>query len=219
VILKRAPDTELDTCSFCPIQSTKRYQVDELNDRQKKQIDCLLADFSAIKSEIARRSNLQRMVQLIIVAVLAATFTRAASFSLSSLWLVGLWVSSVLAYQFYAREGYEIERLATVIREGIAPIAANILATTPQRLMLSETAPDVPPTRDSWLACARRRAYYRQFQWGLFFVAPLVVTALFIYQRMGSIQNLLNLYSLTPWAALLVGLLGLRSFILLWRDA
>ena len=39
--------------------ATERHKAEKgLTDRQRKQLDYLLADFNAVKSEIARRSNL-----------------------------------------------------------------------------------------------------------------------------------------------------------------
>ena len=151
--------------------------MEELTGRQSRHLDYLLADYSAIKAEIARRSNLQRVVLGAFVAVLAVVFQQAATVGVSSLWVASLWASSALALQFYAREGLEIARLAALIRGRIAPVAAEILDLPVENLLPSETNPEIPDTRDM------RVAYNSQFNWALFFAAPMLITLLYIGHR------------------------------------
>ena len=47
---------------------------------QEEQLKCLLADFNSIKTEIGRRSTLQRFVLVAHLAVLAVVFRQVAEF-------------------------------------------------------------------------------------------------------------------------------------------
>ncbi len=85
--------------------------MENLSDRQKKQLDYLLADFVAVKSEIARRSTLQWFILAGYFSVLILVFQQTTAQKLSGLWVTALWAVSALAYQFYAREHLEIMRL------------------------------------------------------------------------------------------------------------
>ena len=114
--------------------------------RQQKHLDYLIADFAAVKAEVARRSTLQRVVLAGYLALLALVFQHSASTMLSSTWIVALWAAAALGFQFYAREGLEIDRLGTVIRTRIAPVAAEVIGTAPEHLLPSETNAEVIAT-------------------------------------------------------------------------
>ena len=84
-------------------------------DAGEEYINCLLSDFTSIKGEIARRSTLQRFVLVGFATVLILIFQQSTSYTLTSDWIMGLWVSSALFLQFYMREHIEIRRLGTII--------------------------------------------------------------------------------------------------------
>lgn len=178
---------------------------------EEGQLKCLLADFNSIKTEIVRRSTLQRFVLVAQLAVLALVFQQAATSALTSLWVVGLWVSSALAFQFYAREGLEIARLGAIISKKIAPIASELTGAAPQYLFPSQTDPEATDTLE------RRSAYNREFMWAVFFVIPMLLTVLFTAARLDRVGHLVQPSTLTPWAAVAVGGLIIRVFVLLRR--
>lgn len=181
--------------------------------RQQKHLDYLLADFAAVKAEIARRSTLQRFVLGGYLAVLALVFQQAASLALTAPWLVALWAASAFGFQFYAREGLEIARLGTVIRTRIAPVANAIIGAAPERLLPSETNPEVPATYQ------QRRTYDRTFNWAAFLVAPLLITLMHVAQGARETQRLCDLATPTPWLALVVVAIAGHVVALLWRHA
>lgn len=181
--------------------------------RQQKHLDYLIADFAAIKAEIARRSTLQRVVLAGYFAVLALVFQQATSLTLSAPWIVALWAASALGFQFYAREGLEIARLGTVIRTRIAPVAGEIIGTPPERLLPSETNPEAAQT------LRQRRAYDRSFNWAAFFAAPLLITLMHVAQCMRETQRLLDFGTPTPWVVLVVIVIAAHVVVLLWRHA
>jgi len=187
--------------------------------RQQKHLDYLIADFAAIKAEIARRSTLQRVVLAGYFAVLALVFQQGASLTLSASWILALWAASALGFQFYAREGPEIDRLGDVIRTRIAPVAGEIIGAPPERLLPSETnreAQETPPQRRAY---ERRRAYDRSFNWAAFFAAPLLITLMHVAQCMREIQRLWDFGTPTPWVVLVVIVIGAHVVVLLWRHA
>lgn len=167
--------------------------------RQQKHLDYLVADFAAIKAEIARRSNLQRVVLAGYLAILAVVFQRAISLELSASWIIAVWGASAFGFQFYAREGLEIARLATVIRTRIAPVAGEIIGAAPGRLLPSETDPEVPATAQ------QRRSYDRSFNWAVFFAAPLLITLWHVAdQFVRGTPRVWDFGTPTPWVVVLV---------------
>ena len=182
--------------------------------REQKHLDYLLADFAAIKSEIARRSTLQRLVLAAYLAILAVVFQQAVSPALSAPWVIVLWSASAFGFQFYAREGLEIGRLATVIHTRIAPLAGEIIGVPPERLLPSEMNPEVAET------LPRRRTYDRSFNWTAFFVAPLLITVMHVSeQSTREAQRLCDFSTSTPWVVLVVIIIAGHAAVLLWRHA
>lgn len=169
--------------------------MDTLTEHQKEYLKYLLADFVAIKAEIARRSNLQRIVLAMYIAVVAVVGKEAASHSLTGPLLVGLWVTGALAFQFYSREGLEIARLGSLIRERIATVASHILEVQAQDLLPSETNATFP---DIDTITSR---YDRQFKWVLFLVLPSAITAFYLSQDWSRLSRLLNFYTRGPYMA------------------
>jgi hypothetical protein len=170
--------------------------MDTLDEHQKKYLEYLLADFGAIKAEIARRSNLQRIVLAAYIAVIAVVGKEASSYSLTAPLLMGLWISGALAFQFYTREGLEIGRLGSIIRERIAPVASRILGVQTQDLLHSESNAAFPNI-DKITA-----RYDRQFKWSLFFILPVVITVFYLSQDWSRLQKLLNIYTKGPYIGL-----------------
>jgi len=183
----------------------------ELNDPQRKQLDFLLADFTATKAEIGRRSTLQRAALAAYLAVVAVAFQGAAT--VDERWLIALWIASALAFQFYARESLEIDRLGIVIRERIAPLASGVLGTPVEQLLPSETNAEVLATRP------RRVAYDKSFNWAVFAVVPLLFTLVYAAQHSEDIRRLWQCGSQTCWATLAVLVGATRAVTLLIRHA
>jgi len=144
--------------------------MSELDQQTSKHLDCLIQDFGEIKSEIARRANLQRVVLVSYLAVLAFGFQKAAGDSLSSMWVMGIWCVSALALQFYHREDFEIARLAGVIRERIAPLLASKLGVGTSEIFHSETNASDPRTE------RLTSPYDKQFNWTVFGLVPAAFT-------------------------------------------
>jgi len=167
--------------------------MDTLTELQKKYLEYLLADFGAIKSEIARRSNLQRIIIAAYISVMAIVGKEAASYTLTAPLLVGLWISGTLAFQFYTREGLEIGRLGLIIRKRIAPLVSEILKVETQDLLHSETNAAFP---DIDKITTR---YDRQFKWILFFILPLVFTVFYLSHHGFCLPNLFNIYTRGPY--------------------
>ncbi len=182
--------------------------------RQQKHLDYLVADFTAIKAEIARRSTLQRFALAGYLAVLAVVVQQIMLPTLSAAWIIVLWAASALGFQFYAREQLEIARLATVIRTRIAPLAGQIIGVPPEQLLPSETNPEVAAT------LPRRRAYDRSFNWAAFFAAPLLITLMYVTEEVAQeTRRLCDFSTPTPWVALVVIIIAGHVAVLLWRHA
>lgn len=147
-------------------------------DAGEEYINCLLADFTSIKGEIARRSTLQRFVLVGFATVLILIFQQSTSYPLTSDWIMGLWVSSALFLQFYMREHIEIRRLGTIIKREIARDAGPILSRSPKSLFHSETLlvdQEEQDCRTRWYDAKFRRQtqpYDAQFNWAVFFLLP-----------------------------------------------
>ncbi len=166
-------------------------------DQRKGQLDCLLADFAVIKSEISRRSNLQRVVVAAYLAVLAWCAREFLAGPANSAWIPVLWVTCVVALQYCIREGLEIGRLSSIIREKIAPAAAALLEAGDAHLFPSETDPEATNTSHM------RRRYDRQFFWIAFFATPLAASAWFLMNKCQQKDWLLAIRTRHLWLACL----------------
>ena len=184
-----------------------------LPDHQKQYLEYLRADIESIKAEIARRSNLQRIVFATYIAVIAVVGQGVASRELAAPLLVGLWVSGALAIQFYAREGIEIDRLGSIIQERIVPIVSNILRVQPRDLFPSETNNKFPE-KDRITS-----RYDRQFKWVLFLVLPIVITVFYLSQDWSRLTRLLNFCARGPYMAIISFISGLWTVCLLKKYA
>jgi len=167
--------------------------MSKLADHQQKYLEYLLADIGAAKVEIARRSNLQRVVLATYIAVIAVVGKEAASHALTAPLLVGLWVSGALALQFYTREGLEIYRLGSIVRERIVPIGSNILRVRAQDVFPSETN-NAFPEKDKIT-----RRYDHQFKWILFLVLPLAISVFYLSQDWSRLPKILDFCTRGPY--------------------
>ena len=93
-----------------------------MDDKEQRLLDFLLADFNAIKSEIARRSNLQKAVIASMLAFYAWLFERSLGNGLELTLVILVWIVSFLGYTFYIRETSEINRLGWTIKEKIEKV-------------------------------------------------------------------------------------------------
>lgn len=109
-----------------------------MTDEQKIQYDYLLADFQAIKAEIARRSNAQKTALAAIVAFYGWLLNQFIDKHLGVCHIGAVWVVTILGYVFYKREGLEIGRLGLLIRTKIAAVAAENLNVLSEHLIPSE---------------------------------------------------------------------------------
>ena len=141
---------------------------------QEKQSDFLLADFNAIKAEIARRSNLQKVVLTLIVSFYAWFVPTAMTNSISLINILIIWLVVILAYTFYFREGYEISRLALIIRERIAKYMSEMLKIESDKIIPSEVHDRQYPTDGI------TRRYDRIFNSTVFLIIPIVCTIIYI---------------------------------------
>ena len=190
------------------------------DDREKAHLVCLLADFTSLKAEIARRSNLQRVALAAYIAVYAWLFPQLTSNRVTSISITGLWIAGTMALLFYAREGLEIRRLGGLIRERVAPQAARIVSASPQALIPSEVQADVANPEKPDLDETRERKtrwYYLIFMWSVFLVTPALTTALFISRRWGQLTYLCGFDTPTPYLALVVLLALVQTVLLLLR--
>ncbi|MEW8025807.1 MAG: hypothetical protein AB2803_19135 [Candidatus Thiodiazotropha sp.] len=183
--------------------------MNKLTDHQLQHLEYLRTDIVSIKSEIARRSNLQRVVFVMYITVIAVVAKGVSSHELTAPLLVGLWVSGTLFLQFYERESLEISRLGSIIQERISPIATNILQIDQQDLFPSETN-KVFPKFD--MITAR---YDRQIKWLLFFVLPLSITVFYLLQDCQWASKILDFYIMGLYMAIISVGFGLRTLYLL----
>jgi uncharacterized membrane protein YciS (DUF1049 family) len=183
--------------------------LQELNSKQQKHLDFLVADFNATKAEIARRSNLQRIVLAAYIVLIGVVFKQSASSNLSLFWICGLWIGGVLAQSFHQRERLEISKLGRVIKERIARTASNILEINLKDLLHSQTNGNFPELSK------QTHPFDRLFHWSLFCFIPVLMTIFLFFERMSSLHQLIDFSISTPYVAFLTFLSGLVTFCLL----
>ena len=177
-----------------------------LNSGQQKHLDFLIADFSATKAEIARRSNLQRIVLAAYVALLGLVFKQAASSNLTLFWICGLWISGALAQSFHQRERLEISKLGRLIKERMAKTASDILEVNQKDLLHSQTNGSFPEITK------QTQPLDHLFHWSLFCFIPILITIFFFFKRISHLHRLIDFSMSTPWVALLSLLSALITF-------
>jgi hypothetical protein len=161
-----------------------------------RQLDFLLADFNALKTEIARRSGLQRValgLYLAVVAAVVASLPESKSLSVSA---AGLWIAGSVALLFWSREHLEIARLGHLIRDRIGEQASAILNVPSEQIVPSEASPAIDEEMDRIT-----RRYHVGFMWLVFFVIPLLVTLHVLWQRSAELSRLWAWGTATPYLA------------------
>ena len=157
--------------------------ADEPTPAANRQLDFLLADFGALKAEMARRSGLQRVavaLYLGLVAAVAASLPEGKNLSLSA---AGLWIGGLVALLFWYREHLEITRLGRLIRDRIGEKAGEILNVPKEDIVPSEAAASIDESMDS-----TTRRYHLWFMWLVFFVIPLLLTHA-LWQRSAEVSR------------------------------
>jgi hypothetical protein len=114
--------------------------------KEQKLLEFLLADFNAIKSEIARRSNLQKAAVAALFALYAWVFNKT---SVNIEAVILSWVAAILAGMYVYRESREISRLGWVIKHNVAGQASKIIGVDeksifPSEAHASEPSADIP---------------------------------------------------------------------------
>lgn len=151
-----------------------------MDDKEQKLLDFLLADFNAIKSEIARRSNLQKAVIASMLAFYAWLFERSLCNGLEPTLIVLVWIVSFLGYTFYIRETGEINRLGWTIKEKIGKPTGAILGRSAEEVIPSE-AHATGSSDVSW-----RQIISVVFKIFLYMVAPLYFTGTYLCKAYGT---------------------------------
>jgi len=170
--------------------------MDSLKDKEQKQLDYLLADYGAVKSEIARRSNLQRVVLAAYISVVALILKEATEATLTSLFIMGLWLSAALSLNYYIREGLEICRLGEIAKNRISTVASKIIDVDPKVLLPSQASSQLAEIDNI------TKIYDRQFNWVLFLVVPAGVTLFYLSQDWGRLGNLILVRTRAPYIAI-----------------
>jgi hypothetical protein len=151
-----------------------------MNDKEQRLLDFLLADFNAIKSEIARRSNLQKAVIAAMLAFYTWLFQRSLGNGLELSLVVLVWVVSFFGYTFYLRESAEIKRLGWTIKEKIGKPTGVILSRSTEEVIPSEAGATELP-EGSW-----RPMISTLFQIFLYLIAPLYFAATYLWKGCGT---------------------------------
>ena len=86
-------------------------ELDKIDARIDKRITCIIEDYKALKSEISRRSDLQRFALLAYGGVIVFSLKINDNASFSDFQIILIWVTSSVAYLFYLSEDSFIQRL------------------------------------------------------------------------------------------------------------
>jgi hypothetical protein len=162
-----------------------------------RELDFLLADFSALKAEIARRSGLRRValaLYLALVAAVVASLPKSKNLSLST---AALWVGGLIALLFWCRENLEIARLGRLIRDRIGQQASETLRVPVENIVPSEAAAAIDEGMDR-----TTRRYHLVFMWLVFFVIPLLETLHVPWQGRDDVSRYCAWNTPTPYSAL-----------------
>lgn len=184
----------------------------EFGEKEKRQIDCLIADFGAIKSEIGRRSNLQRVVIAAYLAVMVFIFQQVASDNIMIIWVAVLWWSAALTITYYFREDLEIHRLGSIIKNNIAPIISKSIQASALELFPSENEYDKTYLKFT-------RPYDIEFNWSIFFLFPMVMSGYIISHQKCFFVEISCLCTTTPWVLILAVIATTRTLWLLIRHS
>jgi len=184
--------------------------MSELENKKQKHLDFLLADYNAMKSEIARRSNLQRVVLAAYIAAIVLVFKGATESNLTSLHIMIIWITSTLTLNYYFREGMEICRLGEIIKTRISPVVSKIIDVDPNEIFPSQTCSQISKIDNI------TKKYDQQFNWTLFFIVPLGITLFYFTKNYGHLENLILLSTPTPYMAIVTIIFSYWATSLLW---
>jgi hypothetical protein len=145
-----------------------------MDDKEHRLLDFLLADFNATKSEIARRSNLQKAVTATMLAFYAWLYQHSLGNGLVLSLVVLVWIVSFLGYSFYIREGAEIKRLGWTIKEKIG-IPAGVILNRPSEEVIPSEAHATAPPEEGW-----RQIVCIVFEVFIYLIAPLYFTGTYL---------------------------------------
>ncbi len=142
------------------------------------QLDFLLADYRSIKSEIARRSNLQRVALAGHVTLVALGVRHLLLEKQLLIVAAAIWAVSALTLLFYVREHLEISRLGHLVRDCIVPSARKILGGNIdcRNLLPSEADLDSPEKGSA-------RCLEKVFIIGLFLFLPFAISVYCLFQQ------------------------------------
>lgn len=146
-----------------------------MEEKEKKYLEFLLADFSAVKAEIARRSNLQKAVIVAMFAFYAWVFQRLLESGLEIRIVVVSWVVAFLGYTYSLRESAEINRLAWLIKNNISAPAGKLLGREPEEVIPSEGHAREP------IDFSRRKLISNIFKVVIYLLAPIYITLVFAH--------------------------------------
>jgi hypothetical protein len=112
--------------------------VNEESKRTALLKECLLADYHAVKVEIARRANLQRAAVGAYLVVSALIVKASSEANGSGALLPILWLLSPVVLLFYSNEGREIRHLGNLVKQVIGPEMGQLTGRDASRLFPSE---------------------------------------------------------------------------------
>ena len=133
------------------------------------QIKFLLADFNAVKMEIARRSDQQKTALLLYITGVSYLFIRIASDQINYFYVLATWIMSLLVMTFIYRESLEIGRLAETVRGRICKEVEKISDIGGKYLVPSEYSikSDVS---------LKTKILNELFEFIIFFAIPLIIS-------------------------------------------
>jgi len=143
---------------------------------QKVQVDFLLADFNAIKSEISRRSDQQKTAYLLYLAAISWIFTKVISGSTDLVYIIVIWLVVVITKIFIVREAMEIGKLGEIIREEICVALKNLTKLDGKSFIPSENR--VLKTDTTW---TKRHNLNKYFDYLIFIGIPLLISVYILY--------------------------------------
>ena len=147
-----------------------------MTEEQKKYADYLRDDFLSIKSEIGRRSNLQRYVLAAYIGLVALVMKFVMEDKVNIELIIAVYGTLILAQVYKYREWLEIKRLGLIIKEKITPILRELLnLDSDDQIFHSQTNPYI----DS-MPRVRRRILSCIFNCIIFVIVPLLVSANFL---------------------------------------
>ena len=150
-----------------------------MEDDKEKLMNFLLADYQSIKSEIARRSNLQKAIHAALVAFYLWMLNNYFSENNKLHLVVIMWAVVLLTYLYYQKEHLEIQRLGSIIRSKIAETASGILSVEPKILLPTET-----DSANEKYGC-KTRAYNTALMVSIFLLIPISVTLYYLLTECG----------------------------------